>query len=951
MNRLCCSLLLLASLPGVVFGLEIGTHAAVTKVAVDASVLSPTHPFSIGPVLGFNRLDTNTPFAATFGLGDPEASYFDNEPHPTIPLNSEDADEAYLREPQNLEGDIFDALALKGVIPGAPTRADFEQRVDAWVMRGAVREDDIDIGPIRLGDRDDDPWGIKFRVSRHFYDPRNDSALTDPRTCTVVTCLKTTEWALGRINVLTGPGTLDTMRENHFSWQDARDNYWWALTYNLTDELGFAHGYAQNVESGYRKFRFATMLKSVGQVVHLLQDMAQPQHTRNDGHGPPATVAFTGDHPADAAFEAYTEARLFHRLPAKAFFTNPLTHFDGAPLTDDDLPKLNLSGNVAYPVPSFSTPVEFFTTQNTPTSIASRRGLADLSNRGFFTASTLPINVVVGSPGPLVASYLDPPLPVRGSTFFQVTTLQTNLYYLNTYLRRVALLGEVPDILAPNWNAQSGLFTKYGSDGRMPLLAASQWGVASGLVPPTPTTENSKFAISTEVLTAQADALLPRAVSYSTGLINYFFRGRLEITPNAQNVFAVMNQGEPHTVDAEGYPRRADNRIFGFEKLRLKIRNVTEAIVESGPVTTPIPQTSGMGTLVAVARYHRNACYKRDMSGERTIGYAPAPGLGAITEPSCAGLTTRTDYPEISVSAPITIASAADLPGGQGTGGPAAVDKVFDFTDDPVPVNATDLFVQVVYRGQLGDEPDGIAVGSYDVREPTFVGIFNNTDYYWHTSQARWIIHNATALYPWQNADYVRVCSGASADSRWMYYAEPVAGFPALGIPSPEPGVIRLAMVFARPNPATQQFVVRVTPVMSGASAAQRSFTTRGQQHQANKERIATSVLNAPLICTETAPTASSYWCNTPIKQRRGIKLGEVLAPVHYDNGFGNPGGDVDAQPLPIFPGLRLKEDGLVKFNDMTLSNCPAAPTRSVAAAELIEWIEMAADAGVDVGG
>jgi len=36
---------------------EIGTHAYVSKRAVDGSVLSPTHAKSIVPELGFERLD------------------------------------------------------------------------------------------------------------------------------------------------------------------------------------------------------------------------------------------------------------------------------------------------------------------------------------------------------------------------------------------------------------------------------------------------------------------------------------------------------------------------------------------------------------------------------------------------------------------------------------------------------------------------------------------------------------------------------------------------------------------------------------------------------------------------------------------------------------------------------------------------------------------------------
>jgi hypothetical protein len=53
----------------------------------------------------------------------------------------------------------------------------------------------------------------------------------------------------------------------------------------------------------------------------------------------------------------------------------------------------------------------------------------------------------------------------------------------------------------------------------------------------------------------------------------------------------------------------------------------------------------------------------------------------------------------------------------------------FDFRADPIPINATDLIIQVVYRGPMGEEIDGLAVGSFDVREATYLTLWNNTDY------------------------------------------------------------------------------------------------------------------------------------------------------------------------------------------------------------------------------
>jgi hypothetical protein len=82
----------------------------------------------------------------------------------------------------------------------------------------------------------------------------------------------------------------------------------------------------------------------------------------------------------------------------------------------------------------------------------------------------------------------------------------------------------------------------------------------------------------------------------------------------------------------------------------------------------------------------------------------------------------------------------------------------FDFSADPIPVNATDLFVQMVYRGNMGDtvgsvpmiEPDAIAVGTVDVSEPTDVFVLDGTDYFldghtWYTpAQAQSIVPPGT---------------------------------------------------------------------------------------------------------------------------------------------------------------------------------------------------------------
>lgn len=138
-------------------------------------------------------------------------------------------------------------------------------------------------------------------------------------------------------------------------------------------------------------------------------------------------------------------------------------------------------------------------------------------------------------------------------------------------------------------------------------------------------------------------------------------------------------------------------------------------------------------------------------------------------------------------------------------------------------------------------------------------------------------------------------------------------------------------------------------------SAIPRRLATRESSARVVKNRsgvrkvgtIDTAVMNAPQFCTQTTPTGSTYWCDDPISKRRGLALGRVVAGVYYDTGFGNTGGDVDAQPLPQFPGLNLTATGTLKWNESTLQDCPPPQGESLAAQELIELLEAAANEGI----
>jgi hypothetical protein len=279
--------------------------------------------------------------------------------------------------------------------------------------------------------------------------------------------------------------------------------------------------------------------------------------------------------------------------------------------------------------------------------------------------------------------------------------------------------------------------------GRMPLVVRAASARALATIPTATVTMPSIYSYLNMRYTA--DVAIPRAVGYSAGMIDFFFRGRLQVDAPVDGLFGAIDHSIPHTVNSDGYPicsttiTTPENwctagSVFGFTKLRLKVRNLTADIVESG-TNQVVPQTmvgtvanpsTGVGAgLYAVARYHRNPCYKPDLTGEFT--YDNTTGA-AIAPVGCT--TTRTDYQEISVSRP-KVVSAAELNATTSTA------MAFDFTNDPIPVNATDLILQVVYRGQLGEETDAVAVGVIDAREPGYVTMWNNSD--WGGCNGAWL--------------------------------------------------------------------------------------------------------------------------------------------------------------------------------------------------------------------
>jgi hypothetical protein len=440
------------------------------------------------------------------------------------------------------------------------------------------------------------------------------------------------DWALGE------SGT--TALENRFSYAAAKQYFY----RGMTDPVSLL-----------RNQNLSLLFESLGHVIHHIEDMAQPQHVRNDAHL--QIEAWDENCPPGNICGAYQS---LSRPSAYEAWTNreeilPYLETAGYP------PVYSASGQGMDGLPVFTGPHQFWTN--------SGLGLADFTNRNFFSAGTL-----------------DQSPPTVGAAFDM----------------RVADLcnGAVPPCSAGlDPNALVTFLPSVVDDRFRTASLPNPYAKAISIFDPEFAGKTSATRLpSVNRFTFAYDHayLIPRAVGYAAGLINYFFRGSMEIMPPDEGVYGILDH-TPNDNTSAGC-----GTLCGFRKIKLKLRNTT-------PQDDMVSSGGNMGTLVIVAKYHANTCYRPDLSGEYG---APAHGT-----------TCRSSEESIVVSNPLNVSSV----------GRAFSTQPLEFTfppNTPIPVNATDLYLQVVYQGQLGQESDAVAVTTIDLSEPTYLTFGNHWDYF-----------------------------------------------------------------------------------------------------------------------------------------------------------------------------------------------------------------------------
>lgn len=431
---------------------------------------------------------------------------------------------------------VLKDLGIEGGIAGQkfPNAQGRPLTIQSLLQFGVVKEDDIP------------------RFTRHFYSPltgRGMNAGNFPNQPS------SPDWALAPVGTFTGIAT-----EQRNSYWDARQ----ALLNALTSS-----------EKAERERNFGAAFQSLGHVIHHLQDMAQPQHTRNDPH-----CGLMGALPL-----ASEVVCLLARLPHRPSLYEAWTASDEVRAVLGPRFDPGFAGyNIAAPqfAQTFNSPRRFWHTESAgPNSPGSGKGMAEFSNRNFVSAWTN-----FGQPSEFSLPALDP----ARKTELSIGELCSK-----------SLIPCSSKLLARS-EAKLTFFGSLGRDNylggiQIPFLATSTESIFDQHLEPTPGGQRV-FALNRFNFDEFHNHLIPRAVAFSAGMIDYFFRGKIDLVVDPANFsqLLVKNLGaEPMKgrfalyYDDTGDVRKAVKKTSGTDLVWLTKDSLppqSEGVLAAGGVMT-----------------------------------------------------------------------------------------------------------------------------------------------------------------------------------------------------------------------------------------------------------------------------------------------------------------------------------------------------------------------------
>jgi hypothetical protein len=370
------------------------------------------------------------------------------------------------------------------------------RRVREWIELGGVLEDEGSI------------LATVGRFYRHFHDPLKSWDAAGLSASGLGQSESSIRWMQNRRQTLTGAAG------GNWSWSDARRMYYQSLI---------------EPDPERRDALLAATFRALGQIMHLVVDASNPDHARNDPHPLPSApllgiLFWNYDKDVESRHgRAGSEEELAF---VRRYLSNPI-EFDPAILQfpnppDEQLASVPISRLIDADVYTGGNPDVTFNAANF--SAPAAVGIAEISNANFFSSDTL------------AGQYPNPPLGTEG-------LVRTEL--------------ELPRRAPGGLNLVRRYYSRPAGHGFLPAnpLRAECAGARNARAATAP------YPCVDDLVYDQVAAhMLPRAVGYARGVLEYFFRGdfRASVTATSGGVFInVQNFGEePAAGRFEVYARR-----------------------------------------------------------------------------------------------------------------------------------------------------------------------------------------------------------------------------------------------------------------------------------------------------------------------------------------------------------------------------------------------------------
>lgn len=386
-------------------------------------------------------------------------------------------------------------------------------------------------------------------------------------------------------------------QQNDASWNVAREHYYLALTTGADE-------------------KYAATFVTLGQLMHLVSDKAVPAHVRDDAH-------------LEVVISKVLDITHFEVWTKKNINTSDLTALlnrKGIGPSQDIFTEAVLNDKAPAPI-SALWDIDKYDKTNPAVTLEPIIGLAEYTNANFFSEG--------------IAFSAEYPYPAKGIDTEKQTKLIPDPFDLSKEVSREYWMKKATA------NTDSYRLTGIGY-----LTFSVQSLHIDGFekfktLPP----------MDTYVFEGYANLLIPRAVGYSAALLDYFFRGQLEVTLPT----------DPDSLQTNG--------SGGYNPISLRVENIS-----------PRGEDMTTGSIELVVKY-------KIPDGTALESY-PAPPLGSGEYLYIVG-SVQDDGSTINQIARYN-----------------PVDLVFDLPDNGLPTNAVDVRFQVVYKGGLGDEKESaIATG------------------------------------------------------------------------------------------------------------------------------------------------------------------------------------------------------------------------------------------------